>query len=234
MKKLRNALLLAGVLAALLCITALAETQQFTQGGFYVTDKASGVTITPQTATGETVSSTSANVDGQEGYESFYPGSVKMEVTYSGSIAAGENYVVLLVEGDALPTVDNAIYYIDQTTTASTGAITFNVYPMDIAEQKALTLYITSDKEGFSTIKISMGYAPAGSYEVQPYTLGDVNEDGKINSVDALLNLQASVGKITLSASAKLAADVNLDGTVNSVDALRILQYSVGKITSFN
>lgn len=234
MKKLRNALLLAGVLAALLCITALAETQQFTQGGFYVTDKASGVTITPQTATGETVSSTSANVDGQEGYESFYPGSVKMEVTYSGSIAAGENYVVLLVEGDALPTVDNAIYYIDQTTTASTGAITFNVYPMDIAGQKALTLYITSDKEGFSTIKISMGYAPAGEYDVQPYTLGDVNEDGKINSVDALLNLQASVGKITLSASAKLAADVNLDGTVNSVDALRILQYSVGKITSFN
>ena len=234
MKKLRNALLLAGVLAALLCITALAETQEFAQGGFYVTDKASGVTITPQTATGETVSSTSANVDGQTGYESFYPGSVKMAVTYSGSIAAGENYVVLLVEGDALPTVDNAIYYIDQTTTASTGAITFNVYPMDIAEQKALTLYITSDKEGFSTIKISMGYAPAGSYEVQPYTLGDVNEDGKINSVDALLNLQASVGKITLSASAKLAADVNLDGTVNSVDALRILQYSVGKITSFN
>ena len=234
MKKLRNALLLAGVLAALLCITALAETQEFAQGGFYVTDKASGVTITPQTATGETVSSTSANVDGQTGYESFYPGSVKMAVTYSGSIAARENYVVLLVEGDALPTVDNAIYYIDQTTTASTGAITFNVYPMDIAEQKALTLYITSDKEGFSTIKIPMGYAPAGEYDVQPYTLGDVNEDGKINSVDALLNLQASVGKITLSASAKLAADVNLDGTVNSVDALRILQYSVGKITSFN
>ena len=112
MKKLRNALLLAGVLAALLCITALAETQEFAQGGFYVTDKASGVTITPQTATGETVSSTSANVDGQTGYESFYPGSVKMAVTYSGSIAARENYVVLLVEGDALPTVDNAIYYI--------------------------------------------------------------------------------------------------------------------------
>lgn len=233
MKKLRNALLLAGVLAALLCVTALAESQSL-DGGFYVTGKASGVTITPQTATGETVSSTSADVDGQTGYESFYPGSVKMAVTYSGSIAAGENYVVLLVEGDALPTVDNAIYYIDQTTTASTGAITFNVYPMDIAEQKPLTLYITSDKEGFSTIKIPMGYAPAGEYDVQPYTLGDVNEDGKINSVDALLNLQASVGKITLSASAKLAADVNLDGTVNSVDALRILQYSVGKITSFN
>lgn len=233
MKKLRNALLLAGVLAALLCITALAETQQFTQGGFYVTGKASGVTITPQTATGETVSSTSANVDGQEGYESFYPGSVKMAVTYSGSIAAEENYVVLLVEGDALPTVDNAIYYIDQTTTASAGAITFNVYPMDIAGQKALTLYITSDKEGFSTIKISMGYAPAGEYDVQPYTLGDVDSNNAVNAEDASLILQAVVNQYTLSETQKLAGDVNLDGSVNAEDASFILQKVVNLIGDF-
>ena len=234
MKKLRNALLLAGVLAALLCITALAETQEFAQGGFYVTDKASGVTIMPQTATGETVSSTSANVDGQEGYESFYPGSVKMEVTYSGSIAAEENYVVLLVEGDALPTVDNAIYYIDQTTTASTGAITFNVYPMDIAEQKALTLYITSDKEGFSTIKISMGYAPAGSYEVQPYTLGDVNQDQTIDIKDATMILNHVVGNTELTSTKFLAADVVKDDVVDVKDATKILNLVVGNITSLD
>lgn len=233
MKKLRNALLLAGVLAALLCITALAETQEFAQGGFYVTDKASGVTITPQTATGETVSSTSANVDGQTGYESFYPGSVKMAVTYSGSIAAGENYVVLLVEGNALPTVDNAIYYIDQTTTASTGAITFNVYPMDIAGQKPLTLYITSDKEGFSTIKIPMGYAPAGEYDVQPYTLGDVDSNNAVNAEDASLILQAVVNQYTLSETQKLAGDVNLDGSVNAEDASFILQKVVNLIGDF-
>ena len=229
MKKLRNALLLAGVLAALLCITALAETQEFAQGGFYVTDKASGVTITPQTATGETVSSTSANVDGQEGYESVYPGSVKLAVTYSGSIAAGENYVVLLVEGDALPTVDNAIYYIDQTTTASTGAITFNVYPMDIAGQKPLTLYITSDKEGFSTIKIPMGYAPAGSYEVQPYTLGDANNDGVINVNDAMAVINHIVSKNVLDGTRLLAADATGDGMVNVNDAMEIINYIVGK-----
>lgn len=231
MKKLRNALLLAGVLAALLCVTALAESQSL-DGGFYVTGKASGVTITPQTATGETVSSTSADVDGQTGYESFYPGSVKMAVTYSGSIAAGENYVVLLVEGDALPTVDNAIYYIDQTTTASTGAITFNVYPMDIAEQKALTLYITSDKEGFSTIKISMGYAPAGEYDVQPYTLGDVNQDQMIRVDDALLILNYLVGKADLQDTQILAADINKDEVIRVDDALAILNYLVGKTTT--
>lgn len=233
MKKLRNALLLAGVLAALLCVTALAESQSLA-GGFYVTGKAANVTVTPQTAAGDTVSSTSANVDGKTGYESFYPGSVKMAVTYSGSIAAGENYVVLLVEGNALPTVDNAIYYIDQTTTASTGSITFNVYPMDIAGQKDLTLYITSDKADFETIAIPMGYAPAGSYEMQPYTLGDVNQDGLFNSLDALMALQIGAELIDYTETEKLSADVTRDGSVNSLDALKILQYGAGLIDSWD
>lgn len=228
MKKLRNTLLLAGVLAALLCVAALAENQSLA-GGFYITGKASNITITPQTATGENVSSTSANVDGQEGYESFYPGAVKMAVTYSGSVAAGENYVVLLVEGDKLPTVDNAIYYIDQTTTASTGSITFHVYPMDIAEKKDLTLYITSDKAGFSTIKIPMGYAPAGSYEVQPYTLGDANNDGVINVNDAMAVINHIVSKNVLDGTRLLAADATGDGMVNVNDAMEIINYIVGK-----
>lgn len=228
MKKLRNTLLLAGVLAALLCVAALAENQSLA-GGFYITGKASNITITPQTATGENVSSTSANVDGQEGYESFYPGAVKMAVTYSGSVAAGENYVVLLVEGDKLPTVDNAIYYIDQTTTASTGSITFHVYPMDIAEKKALTLYITSDKAGFSTIKIPMGYAPAGNYEVQPYTLGDANNDGVINVNDAMAVINHIVSKNVLDGTRLLAADATGDGMVNVNDAMEIINYIVGK-----
>lgn len=228
MKKLRNTLLLAGVLAALLCVAALAENQSLA-GGFYITGKASNITITPQTAAGEKVFSTSANVDGQEGYESFYPGAVKMAVTYSGSVAAGENYVVLLVEGDKLPTVDNAIYYIDQTTTASTGSITFHVYPMDIAEKKDLTLYITSDKAGFSTIKIPMGYAPAGNYEVQPYTLGDANNDGVINVNDAMAVINHIVSKNVLDGTRLLAADATGDGMVNVNDAMEIINYIVGK-----
>lgn len=233
MKKLRNALLLAGVLAALLCVTALAESQRL-DGGFYVTGKGANVTVTPQTAEGKTVSSTSANVDGQTGYESFYPGSVKMAVTYSGSISAGENYVVLLVEGNALPTVDNAIYYIDQTTTASTGSITFNVYPMDIAGQKDLTLYITSDKAGFETIAIPMGYAPAGSYEVQPYTLGDVNQDQTIDIKDATLILNHVVGNTELTGTRFLAADVVKDGVIDIKDATKVLNLVVGNITSLD
>lgn len=61
---------------------------------------------------------------------------------------------------------------------------------------------------------------------------GDLNGDDKINSSDALLVLQHSVGKITLDDTQKSCADVNKDGKINSSDALMILQYSVGKIDS--
>ena len=105
---------------------------------------------------------------------------------------------------------------------------------MDIAEQKPLTLYITSDKAGFETIAIPMGYAPAGSYEVQPYTLGDVNEDGGITSGDSLSVLRIVVKLDEPTDRQKLAADVNFNGTVDSGDSLKILRYVVKLIDSWD
>ena len=64
-----------------------------------------------------------------------------------------------------------------------------------------------------------------------PYPTGDVNNDKKINSEDALKVLQHAVGKRLLEPSGELAADTNNDGAINSADALKILQYSVGRIT---
>ena len=61
----------------------------------------------------------------------------------------------------------------------------------------------------------------------------DMSEDNKVTATDALLALQASVGKIVLDEKQTKAADVDGASGVTATDALLILQYSVGKITKF-
>ena len=63
---------------------------------------------------------------------------------------------------------------------------------------------------------------------------GDVNNDYKINSFDALLTLQSAVGSADLTDAEKTSADVNKDSKINSADALMILQYAVGKLDSLS
>ena len=62
--------------------------------------------------------------------------------------------------------------------------------------------------------------------------LGDVNDDGSINGVDAVLILKHAAK--TLQADIYLdAADVNGDNSVNGVDAVLILKRAAGTITKF-
>ena len=63
-------------------------------------------------------------------------------------------------------------------------------------------------------------------------TLGDVNSDGTVNIVDALLIAQYYVGLNPANFNPDFA-DTNCDGSVNIVDALVIAQYYVGIITQF-
>ncbi|MBN1698461.1 MAG: hypothetical protein JW881_13180 [Spirochaetales bacterium] len=70
------------------------------------------------------------------------------------------------------------------------------------------------------------------SESVPQGNLGDVNDDGVINIVDALLTAQYYVGLAPSSFDAG-RADVDCNGTVNIVDALLIAQYYVGLVDSF-
>lgn len=58
----------------------------------------------------------------------------------------------------------------------------------------------------------------------------DVNDDDKINSLDAAAILKADAGIITLTDTQKAAADANGDGKVNSLDAAFVLKYDAGII----
>ena len=85
-----------------------------------------------------------------------------------------------------------------------------------------------SDDQHFDCSKAVLKFKVASSSST-----GDVNKDGNINSSDALLVLQSSVGSVTLTSEQKTLADVNRDNKINSSDALKILQYSVGSINKF-
>ncbi len=69
------------------------------------------------------------------------------------------------------------------------------------------------------------------SYELNTIAakiIPDANLDGKVNSTDALLVLQYSVGKkVYLTPEGLFNADTNADGKINSTDALQILKLSV-------
>ena len=67
---------------------------------------------------------------------------------------------------------------------------------------------------------------------VSDSSLGDVNGDGMITTLDALMILQAINGRINLTAEQFLRADLDKSTTLEAWEALKILMYVSGKITS--
>ncbi len=65
------------------------------------------------------------------------------------------------------------------------------------------------------------------------YTLGDINDDGFIDYLDALLALRHDAELISLSDVQVLAGDVNKDGSVDALDAILILRFDAGLIENF-
>lgn len=142
--------------------------------------------------------------------------------TVSTATADGNYYGILLVKGDDLPVVDNAILYIDQLTADATTE-DFIVKPIVPEVGEKLTLYISSNAADAKLISIPMVYS---SDVVTPaYTRGDVNDDGSINLVDVLTVLDHYLEVTPLTGDALLAADVNVDGSANLVDVLAILDH---------
>lgn len=214
MRKFLRILLLTAVLAGALCVSALAAEP--TEAGVYGMTTETGITVTPQTADGTEITKEDLGGD----YSDYYAGAVKFGVEATG-LTAGSQYLLLMVSGDGAPGADN-IVYIDQQAADANGTVAFTAYPQALGKGSYRIFLLGGDQ--------TLNSGPAASFQAYvPYTLGDVDNNGKIQAVDALAVLR-HVAKIeTLDDTASLAADVDCDGKVKAVDALAILRY-VAKI----
>lgn len=81
-------------------------------------------------------------------------------------------------------------------------------------------------KTGISIAAAVAITASASAMALAANYMGDVNDDGKVNSADALAILRYTVGIDGTEINLK-KADVNSDGSINSSDALKVLRMSV-------
>lgn len=220
MKRSWKILLLAGIFGVLLCGSALAAD---TAGMYDVTG------VTPKTGSGTAVTAQTVTIDGAE--ETLYAGAEKVTLIYDGAQDGSYYLVMALNDATALPTESN-IAYIDQKT-ADGGTVTFDVYPGKLEAGKTYTVYLTSNDGVLDTM------TEKGSFRYYvPYTLGDVDSNGKWTANDALYTLQIAVNRTTIriagsdvevTEAMRASADVDVNGKVTANDALKILQKAVGK-----
>jgi len=161
MKRVLKMTLLTMAFILALCGSALAADVEELDAGFYGIGSAEGVSIKALDAGGDPVNSVAA--ENGDTTVTYYEGAVKLSVTGDVEAEEDDQFLVLLVDGDELPAdEDSSIRYIDQTS----GGIAFTVYPDvdDIKSATEMTLFITSNREGFKTISIPVSFAPKGAF----------------------------------------------------------------------
>lgn len=132
------------------------------------------------------------------------------------------------------------------TSTGNWGSrVAYGTFANDKAEKEVLFSSVTGRYIRFIALSEVNGEvrASGAEYNVLEYTgeatptptpageLGDINGDGSIDIVDALLIAQCYVG--ISSCSPASIADINCDGGIDIVDALLIAQYYVGLMGDF-
>ena len=153
----------------------------------------------------------------------------------------GSNLIVTATVTDNLMVNSVKLYYraVGDTEWKSANMTNHNdrysaVIPADVLTTAGLEYYISAYD--------GLNYTYSGS-ETAPYAVtvqlaidasakGDVNGDGVISNIDALMLLQAANDLLNLTEEQFLRADLNEDGELSAAEALRILQYASGKITT--
>ena len=220
MKGVKRALVFVLALT-LMTLPAMAAGSHSTLG-VYELNVEGGYALTPLKADGSPADRYSGQFD--SGVSTVYVGVEKFSLSFTGS--ADQYVVFLLGNGGTVPTESN-IEYIDQTGGVTTINFTLFPYQLEVGEYN---VYVSST--GGSYTKVA-SFSVTDNWEEAPYTLGDVDQDGRITAYDASLILQ-SISEITvLTPSQEEAADTDHNGTVTAFDASRIIQYVSEIISGF-
>ncbi len=218
MKRILTAILLAAMLLSLFSMAAFADDPP-TEGGIYSIALAGDydAVVSVMDADGGTVRAETAEIDGDT--VDFYANGVKLQIQLNG-LTDGDYFLLIAQTDEELPDKDN-IVFIDQLT-VSGGSVTFTVYPRSL-DAGEYFVYFASNKSAREELLRFKYYVS--------YKLGDVNEDTKVDSLDALMALQSYAGILELTANQKLAGDVDKSGKIDAIDALTILQAYAGILT---
>lgn len=223
------------IMLMIVCIAAIPWTSTFAAAegveGVYDLTVDSGYTFTPLTASGNSISSRIAEVDGK--IVTLYENAEKFTLSYSDlesySDSISKYHLVLMIGGTSSVPTESNIYYIDQTSPVN-GQVEFTIYPKQMAKGEYSIYFSKSEGKGLRKV--------AYFNYTKPYVLGDVNDDGYWTANDALCVLQIAVNRLNISVGGqnmevtdtmKLSADVNTDGFVTANDALLVLQKAVGR-----
>lgn len=220
MKKLSA--VLAIVLAVMLLTTAALAAGTQTTPVVYGLNVESSYIVSFKTADGSAAGTATGIVGGSTG--TVYKDAAKLELSFTGT--PGEQYAVFLLKDSTVPT-QGSIKYIDQTEGTS---VRFTVYPYDLSEAGSYGLYVSSTNMGYTKVA---EFSVTDSWEEAPYTLGDVDMDGRITAADASLVLQGVAKQITLTDTQLSAAKVNDGLLLTAADASLILQYVAKTIAKF-
>lgn len=124
-------------------------------------------------------------------------------------------------KGELVMFLMSTVLYPDSATQNKESTTPKYVFTPDNKTDKSTTE--TTTKQIYTTVPVTEN--------VQKYKTGDVNNDGKINAIDARIALRVGAQLETIEGAAFDAADVNGDGRVTANDARSILRFSA-KITN--
>ncbi len=144
------------------------------------------------------------------------------------------------LKADAAYTVVGDLISVEEGTTAQDVIACFANASVVVKDENGNEVEATAElKNGYTVTVSNDGFAyPAAVLTVSLPTadnvlLGDVNEDGEVNNIDAATALKFDAGLYALTDEQMIAGDVNKDGEVNNIDAALILKFDAGIIEEF-